>query len=141
MLSGDVMRALPFLAAAAVVVSAVSSASADPICATPCVSETRVSETPTKMRSIPLFATGIVFDVVGAAATATGVGILAASRDCGPQLACSVSGTLIDLAGIAALAGGAVFLAIGIPLTVVGARSVPDVQARSGRSSALVWTF
>ena len=105
------------------------------------MSETRVSETPTKMRSIPLFATGVVFDVVGAAATATGVGILAASRDCGPQLACSVSGTLIDLAGIAALAGGAVFLAIGIPLTVVGARSVPDVQARSGRSSALVSTF
>jgi hypothetical protein len=133
------MRAFLSLAAAVMLTSIVSTASAEPTCVTPCA-----AETPTKMRSVPVFVTGVVFDVVGAAALAGGTGVVLASHDCGPEVSCSVSGTVVDLIGIAAMAGGAIFLSIGIPLTVVGAKSVPDVQgggAKTGRGSGLVWTF
>jgi len=122
-------------AAAALIASTASTASADPPCVTPCVAE---APTPTKMRSIPVFATGIFFDVVGAAAFAGGVGVVLASHDCGTQISCSAAGTVVDLVGIAAMAGGAIFLAIGIPLTIVGGRTVPDVHAKNGLP---VWTF
>jgi hypothetical protein len=131
------MRPLLFLAVSAMIATAASSASADPPpCVTPCV-----AEAPTKMRSIPVFATGVFFDVLGGAALATGTGVVLASHDCGTQVNCSAAGTLVDLAGIAVMAGGAILLAIGVPLTVVGARSVPDVPARTVRASGLVWTF
>ena len=95
-------------------------------------------EVPTKMRSIPVFATGVFFDVVGAAAVGTGIGFLAANPTdrCGyPFVAspCGATTALFDIVGIAAIAGGSVFLAIGIPLTVVGGRSVPDVDAQIER--------
>lgn len=136
------MRLHLFLAATVMLVSAAPSASAEPSCVTPCVAE-QPEPQPTKMRSIPVFATGVFFDVVGAAAFAGGTGLVLASHDCGPQVSCSVSGTLVDLAGVAAMAGGAIFLAIGIPLTVVGATSVPDVRAKTsgGSGSGLVWRF
>lgn len=112
------------------------------------------------MRSIPLFVTGIVLDTIGGAATAAGVGLLVASPDCArsdPSTAngytvvrdygCGLSSTLVDLAGIGALAGGAVFLAIGIPLTVSGARSVPETASAvptvriGANGGALTWRF
>lgn len=117
---------------------------------------------PTRMRSIPVFVTGIVFDVIGGAATAAGVGLLVASPDCNRSststtngytafrdYGCGVSSTLVDLAGIGALTGGAIFLAIGIPLTVSGARSVPDVEKASAvptvrvgaTGGSLTWKF
>jgi hypothetical protein len=86
----------------------------------------------THMRSIPLFVTGVVFDVAGGAATAAGVGLLATAGSCRDERndsGCGVAGALVGLAGVAALVGGAVLLAIGIPLTVVGATSVPDAKA------------
>lgn len=132
----DPMRPFLSFAAAAILLFVVSTAAAEPACGAPCA-----TDTPTKMRSIPVFVTGVFFDVVGATALAAGTGVVVASHDCGTQVSCSVGGTLVDLVGIAAMAGGAIFLAIGIPLTVVGAKSVPDVSAKRGRSSALVWTF
>ena len=135
------MRSLLSVAAAVIVVALASTASAEPGCDTPCATD--FPPTPTKMRSVPVFVTGVVFDVVGAAAAAAGVGIVVASHDCGPCACCAVTGTVVDLVGIAAMAGGAIFLAIGIPLTAVGATSVPDLPAKSGRGSGsgLVWTF
>ena len=70
-----------------------------------------------------------------------GTGVVLATHDCGPQVSCSAATTLVDLAGIAAMAGGAILLAIGIPLTVVGAKSVPDVPAKAASGRGLVWTF
>jgi hypothetical protein len=129
------MRLFLCIAAAVMLLSLTSTASAEPPCVTPCV-----TETPTKMRSVPLFVTGVFFDVVGAAALAGGTGVVLASHDCGPEISCSASGTVVDLIGIAAMAGGAIFLSIGIPLTVVGAKSVPDAP-KAGQASGLVWTF
>ncbi|MDB4937008.1 MAG: hypothetical protein JWP87_3980 [Labilithrix sp.] len=93
----------------------------------------------THMRSIPLFVTGVVFDVAGGAATAGGIGLLAAGasschRD--TDAGCATAGTLISLAGVVAIVGGSALLAIGIPLTVVGATAVPD--AKASRSSPRV---
>ena len=104
------------------------------------------------MRSIPLFVTGVVLDVAGGAAVAGGAGLIAASSHCGPDATrggCAVAGTMLDIAGVAALVGGAVILAIGIPLTVVGATSVPDVKSGAapprvrigGRGGLLSGTF
>jgi hypothetical protein len=129
---------LPFAAAAVLTFAAPAASADEPPCVTPCVTEP--APTPMKMRSIPVFATGIFFDVIGGAATAGGLGVILASHDCGPQVSCSVAGTLVDLVGIAAIAGGAIFLSIGIPLTIVGGKSVPDVK-KTGPSSPLVWTF
>lgn len=136
MRSGELMRLLLFLAALAMVACTASTASAEPPCVTPCV-----AEAPTRMRSIPVFVTGVFFDVVGAAAVAGGTGVVLATHECGPQVSCSASATLLDVAGIAAMAGGAILLAVGIPLTVVGAKSVPDVPARTASGRGLVWTF
>lgn len=93
------------------------------------------------MRSIPVFVTGVFFDVVGAAAIAGGTGVVLATHECGARVGCSAAATLVDLAGVAAMAGGAILLAIGIPLTAVGAKSVPDVPARAASGRGLVWTF
>lgn len=133
------MRSILSVAAGVMVASLATSASAEPVCVTPCVTESQA--TPTKMRSAPVFVTGVFFDVVGAAALAAGTGIVVAGHECDPSVSCSVGGTLVDLVGIAAMAGGAIFLAIGIPLTVVGATSVPDLPAKGGRGNGLVWTF
>jgi hypothetical protein len=84
------------------------------------------SAPPTEIRSTPVLVTGMFFDVIGAAALVGGTSVIVASHDCGAdELACSASGTIVDLGGIAVATGGAIFLAIGIPLTVVGAQSVP----------------
>lgn len=171
-----VMKSLLTLASAsAFVLATASDAHADP--QVPCVDgvcvapapvvyetrhEARDKPVPTRMRSIPVFVTGVVFDVIGGAATAAGVGLLVASPDCNRYDAstangysvlrdygCGVSSTIIDLAGIGALAGGAIFLAIGIPLTASGARSVPDVEKASAipavrvgaTGGSLTWKF
>lgn len=163
---------LPSLSSAFAVLAMTSLAHADPsgcndegLCVAPpppkpvVYEPSRPKPTPTRMRSIPVFVTGIVFDVIGGAATAAGVGLLVASPDC-PKSAstvyagyanvgCSMSSTLVDLAGIGALTGGAIFLAIGIPLTVSGARSVPDVDKASAvpvvrvgaTGGSLTWKF
>lgn len=105
----------------------------------PCVGEA----TSTRMRSVPLFVTGIVFDVIGAAGFSTGAGLLLAGGFCSNP-AC----VLVDLAGVAAMGASAVFLAIGIPLTVAGATSVPDVGSSAmptvrfaGTSGSMAWSF
>lgn len=97
------MRPLLIFAAVAMIASTASLASAEPPCATPCVVEAVPPLTPTKMRSIPVFVTGIFFDVVGGAATAAG--------------------------------------AIGIPLTIVGGKTVPDVQKTGMTGSPLLGRF
>lgn len=161
--------------ASALVLASASVARADPqvpcvdgVCVAPApvVYETRHEAhdkpVPTRMRSIPVFVTGIFFDVIGGAATAAGVGLLVASPDCKRNdystangytalrdYGCGVSSTILDLAGIGALAGGAIFLAIGIPLTVSGGRSVPDVEKASAvpnvrvgaNGGSLTWKF
>jgi len=159
------MRSLFAFAGAAALLTATATASAEPPCGADCVSSPvavppRAPEasvpTPTRMRSIPVFATGIVLDVIGAAGVGTGIGFLAASPDCRPYqenaggtVSCGVTGFLFDVVGIAAMAGGAIFLAVGIPLTVIGGTSVPDVDARgrgpsiraSARGGSLEWKF
>jgi hypothetical protein len=98
--------------------------SADAVCTPHCGPPVR-----THMRSIPLFITGVVFDVAGGAATAGGIGLLATGASCQSDRndrGCGAAGTLVSLAGVAAIVGGSALLAIGIPLTVVGATSVPD---------------
>src|SRR4051794_31050626 len=134
------MRLSTSLAAAAMVasVAAVTSpASAETPCNAPCTYDPPPAAT--KMRSVPVFVTGVVLDVVGAAAFAGGTGVVLATHDCGTQISCSAGGTLIDIAGVAAMAGGAILLAIGIPLTVVGATSVPDMPSKTGKAGGLVW--
>lgn len=107
----------------------------------------------THMRSVPLFITGVFFDVLGGAATAGGVGLLVAGSSCPDteggrtSVGCGIGAILLDIAGVAALVGGGVLLAIGIPLTVVGATSVPDKAAtapsrvRLGSGGGLTLTF
>ncbi|MBX3193248.1 MAG: hypothetical protein KF819_40060 [Labilithrix sp.] len=106
-----------------------------------------VSAVPTRMRSVPLFVTGIVLDVIGAAGVAGGAGLIAAGNDCASGPGCAAANLTLDVAGIGALAGGAVFLAIGIPLTVAGGASVPDVGSAgprlrlAGAGGSLEWRF
>lgn len=174
--SFEVMKSFLFASATALALVATSSLARadnangctdDGVCvAAPAVYQERTDKhdepVSTHMRSIPVFVTGIVFDVIGGAATAAGVGLLVASPDCRrsePTTAngytafadygCGVSSTLVDLAGIGALTGGAIFLAIGIPLTVSGARSVPDEKKASAvptvrvgaNGGSLTWKF
>ena len=135
------MRPLLVFAAVAMIASTASLASAEPPCATPCVVEAVPPLTPTKMRSIPVFVTGIFFVVVGGAAKAGGIAAIAATPDCRAQIGCSVGGTLVDVVGVAAIAAGAIFLSIGIPLTIVGGKTVPDVQKTGMTGSPLLWRF
>jgi len=97
----------------------------------------------THLRSIPLMVTGMVFDTAGAAAVGIGAAVILAAQDCGRSRASydgsngwegpiydsgstCVSTLLLDLIGIGIIGAGSVLLAIGIPLTVVGAKTVPD---------------
>jgi hypothetical protein len=140
------MRFLLSLASFVAVLLAASFARAEP-----CVQAVDCTQaTPTRMRSIPLFVTGIVLDVAGGAGVAAGAGLIAAGNDCtGTAAGCGVANAVLDIAGIGALAGGAVLLAIGIPLTAVGAASVPDVKSSSavpkvrvsGTGGVLEWSF
>lgn len=51
--------------------------------------------------------------------------------------ACGLGGALLGAAGVGALAVGAVLLAIGIPLTIVGGKSVPVVNKGRNRDPVL----
>ncbi len=115
------------------------------------------SRTPTRMRSIPLFVTGVVLDTIGAAGVGLGIGaiVMGASYDCdgadrfGESTACRFSTLALGAVGAGAIAVGGVFLGIGIPLTAAGATSVPDIKKATampsvriaGAGGSLEWKF
>jgi len=105
------------------------------------------------MRSIPLFVTGVFFDVLAGAAFGSGLGLVIAAGDVdgcdsGRNGFCGVSRGLVVLGGAGLLAIGGAFAGIGVPLTVAGAKSVPDERASlvprvrvGGASGSLEWRF
>jgi hypothetical protein len=90
-----------------------------------------------------MFATGIVFDVIGGVWFLAGIGLVGATcgtgHDCGD--AAPFYGAFIGL--------GLVHFAIGIPLTVIGGRREPVAQAAwyvphvtvGRRDAKAVWSF
>lgn len=130
------MRFFLSIAALVAVMCSSSFASAEPAqCFDDC------TQRPTRMRSVPVFVTGVVLDALGAAATAFGTGLLVvATDDCAldPDFhsgdACRMARGIVAVAGVGALSVGAVLLGIGVPLTVAGAKSVP-VETKSAKAA------
>jgi hypothetical protein len=88
----------------------------------------------TEMRSPAMVLTGSVLTVLGSGAVATSVYFLAHTGQCQPSNTeswvaappCSFYDGGNRFFGYAALAGGAAFLAAGVPLIIVGAWRVPS---------------